>query len=46
MFEQRDLLPNVFMFVDLCQRSASKATTVHFQRADFGLFRMLVERVP
>jgi len=25
---------------------ASKTTTMGFQRADFGLFRMLVERVP
>ena len=28
------------------KRWASKTTTMDFRRADFGLFRMLVERVP
>jgi len=28
------------------KRGASKTTTMDFQRADFGLFRTLVERVP
>jgi len=28
------------------KRGASKPTTIDFQRADYGLFRMLVERVP
>jgi len=28
------------------RRGASKTTTMDFWRADFGLFRMLVERVP
>jgi len=28
------------------KREASKTTTMEFRRADFGLFRMLVERVP
>jgi len=28
------------------KRGASKTTTMDFQRANFGLFRMLVERVP
>jgi len=28
------------------KRRASKTTTMHFWRADCGLFRMLVERVP
>jgi len=28
------------------KRGASKTTTTDFWRADFGLFRMLVERVP
>ena len=28
------------------KRGASKTTTMDFQKADFGLFRMLVERVP
>ena len=28
------------------KRGASKTTTMDFRRADFGLFRMLVERVP
>jgi len=28
------------------KRGASKTTTMEFQRADFGLFRILSERVP
>jgi len=28
------------------KRGASKTTTMDFRRADFGLFWMLVERVP
>jgi len=30
----------------MAKRGVSKTTTMDFQRADFGMFRMLVERVP
>jgi len=35
-----------FLFHGEVKRVASKTTTMNFWRADFGLFRMLVERVP
>jgi len=35
-----------FLVHDKVKRRASKTTTMDFRRADFGLFRSLVERVP
>jgi len=35
-----------FSVRDEVKRGASKTTTMDFRRADFGLFRMMVERVP
>jgi len=35
-----------FLVLGEVKRGASKTTRMDFQKADFGLFRMLVKRVP